>query len=228
MTVMSEHGIQFDNLVILYSQESPLPAARVLHLLVYAGVRDVRLMDGGMKKWKQMKLEASIESFVRFKPDSSYGTLMYTRKHKYLVSMDHVKFKLAFEPQTMQLVSIRTEDEYKGKTSGYSYIDKAGDIPTSLYGHAGINGDRNDMSFYLNPLDANCFEDWSIVKQIWIDQGISVDSPKLQTIFYCGTGWRASLAWFYAYVNGMKNISVYDGGWYEWSSDPENKIEKRS
>jgi molybdopterin synthase sulfurtransferase len=81
MTIMSEHGIQFDTLVILYSQESPLPAARVLHLLLYSGVRDVRLMDGGMKKWKNMKFEASFESFIRFKPDSSYGTLMYTRKH---------------------------------------------------------------------------------------------------------------------------------------------------
>jgi molybdopterin synthase sulfurtransferase len=83
--------------------------------------------------------------------------------------MDHVKFKLAYEPHTVQLVSIRTDEEYKGKKSGYTYIEKAGDIPTSLYGHAGIDGDRNDMSFYLNPLDSNCFEDWSIIKQMWID-----------------------------------------------------------
>lgn len=77
------------------------------------------------------------------------------------------------------MISVRTEDEYLGKTSGYSYISQAGDIPTSLYGHAGCNGDRNDMSFYLNPLDSNCFEDWSIIKHMWIDAGISLDSPHL-------------------------------------------------
>lgn len=98
MTLMSEHGIQFDTLVILYSQDSPLPAARVLQLMLYVGVRDVRLMDGGMKKWKAIKLEGSFENFVRFKPDSGYGTLMFTRKHEYICSMDHVKFKLAYEP----------------------------------------------------------------------------------------------------------------------------------
>ena len=42
--------------------------------------------------------------------------------------------------------------------------------------------------------------------------------------FYCGTGWRASLAFFYAWVMGWERISVYDGGWYEWSSDPANPV----
>ena len=36
------------------------------------------------------------------------------------------------------------------------------------------------------------------------------------------TGWRASEAFFYAWLMDWKQISVYDGGWYEWSSDPKN------
>ncbi|WP_241149095.1 sulfurtransferase [Photobacterium sanguinicancri] len=40
--------------------------------------------------------------------------------------------------------------------------------------------------------------------------------------FYCGTGWRASETFFYAYVMGWKDISVYDGGWYEWSGIKTN------
>lgn len=47
--------------------------------MIYTGVRDVRLMDGGMKKWKAMKLEGSLDEFVRYKRDSAYGTLMFTR-----------------------------------------------------------------------------------------------------------------------------------------------------
>ena len=46
--------------------------------------------------------------------------------------------------------------------------------------------------------------------------------PDRQTIFYCGTGWRASLAFFYAWLMGWERIAVYDGGWLEWSSDPAN------
>jgi thiosulfate/3-mercaptopyruvate sulfurtransferase len=40
--------------------------------------------------------------------------------------------------------------------------------------------------------------------------------------FYCGTGWRASLASFYAWVMNWEGISVYDGGWLEWSTHPDN------
>ncbi|MFC2662497.1 MAG: rhodanese-like domain-containing protein [Eubacterium sp.] len=36
--------------------------------------------------------------------------------------------------------------------------------------------------------------------------------------FYCGTGWRASIPFLLCYQAGFKNISVYDGGWYQWQS----------
>ena len=42
--------------------------------------------------------------------------------------------------------------------------------------------------------------------------------------FYCGTGWRASEALFAAYLMGFEKISVYDGGWHEWSANPTNPI----
>jgi len=43
--------------------------------------------------------------------------------------------------------------------------------------------------------------------------------------FYCGTGWRASEAFLYACWLGWKNISIYDGGWLEWSAQADNPIE---
>ena len=48
--------------------------------------------------------------------------------------------------------------------------------------------------------------------------------PDQQVSFYCGTGWRASETFMYARAMGWKNVSVYDGGWYEWSSDPKNPV----
>ena len=35
--------------------------------------------------------------------------------------------------------------------------------------------------------------------------------------FYCGTAWRSSLAWFYAYMMGYPRISNFDSSWFEWS-----------
>ena len=53
----------------------------------------------------------------------------------------------------------------------------------------------------------------------WAEAGITADK---WVAFYCGTGWRASETWFYAYLQGWQRIAVYDGGWFEWSQDPVN------
>ena len=57
------------------------------------------------------------------------------------------------------------------------------------------------------------------ILDFWRANGIT---PQRHNAFYCGTGWRASLAFFYAWLMGWDDISVYDGGWLEWSSDPAN------
>ena len=52
------------------------------------------------------------------------------------------------------------------------------------------------------------------ISALWRQAGIE---PGQRTAFYCGTGWRASLAFFYAWLMDWERISVYDGGWCEWS-----------
>ena len=51
--------------------------------------------------------------------------------------------------------------------------------------------------------------------------------PDQQTVFYCGTGWRASLACFDAWLMNWQRIGVYDGRWCEWSADPASPVVRR-
>jgi thiosulfate/3-mercaptopyruvate sulfurtransferase len=88
IAVITESGIAFDTLVVLYSRENPLPAARILHIMLYIGVKDVRLMDGGLVQWQKMQYEVTYEPYTKFKSESSYGTLMFTRLHSYFSSID--------------------------------------------------------------------------------------------------------------------------------------------
>ncbi|MCK9422050.1 MAG: L-histidine N(alpha)-methyltransferase [Bacteroidales bacterium] len=60
------------------------------------------------------------------------------------------------------------------------------------------------------------------IAENWIKSGIT---PDKHLAFYCGTGWRGSEAWFNAWLMGWPRVSVYDGGWFEWSSDPDNPVE---
>lgn len=68
----------------------------------------------------------------------------------------------------------------------------------------------------------NKIRNGSEVLKYWKAEGITPD-PKLS--FFCGTGWRAAEVLVYADVMGLKNISLYDGGWNELSNNPANPIE---
>src|SRR6476661_577159 len=106
-----------------------------------------------------------------------------------------------------------------GETPGYSYIPAKGDIAWAVWRRSGNDEDINSMSEFHD--GHGRMQTASRICQMWRSKGIC---PDKQTVFYCGTGWRASLAFFYAWLMNWKRISVYDGGWCEWSRDPDNPV----
>ena len=64
--------------------------------------------------------------------------------------------------------------------------------------------------------------DYHEIEAKWRESGITLDK---RGAFYCGTGWRASEAFFYAYLMGWKKVALSDGGWLERSQDEANPIE---
>jgi thiosulfate/3-mercaptopyruvate sulfurtransferase len=209
------HGIRHDVTVVLYGR-NVLAAARVAHLLLYAGVADVRLLDGGFAAWQRAGLPLEPGPPRRHPAAADFGTTLPARPD-YLVDMARVRGLLARGDAT--LVSIRTWHEFVGKTSGYSYIDARGDIPGALWGRAGIEGDVNSMAAFHRA--DGCMKPAQDIRAMWRSAGIHAGRP---TVFYCGTGWRASLAFFYAWLMHWERIAVYDGGWCEWSRDGANPI----
>src|SRR5438132_1512479 len=120
---------------------------------------------------------------------------------------------------TAALVSVRTWNEHIGKSSGYNYIAPAGRIAGDVWGNCGT--DAYHMQHYRN-VD-NTMRAYPEIAANWKEAGITGDK---WVAFYCGTGWRASETWFYAYLMGWPRIAVYDGGWFEWSQNPiTNPIE---
>ena len=116
------------------------------------------------------------------------------------------------------LVDIRSWKEFIGDSSGYKYIGKKGHIKGAIFGNSG--SDAYHIENYRN-IDQRMRE-FNEIEQIWQLKGITKNK---YIAFYCGTGWRASEAYFYAYLMGFTNISIYDGGWYEWSRYNEDLIE---
>lgn len=205
------HGFSKDATVILYGRDN-MAAARAAAVLMYMGIDDVRLLNGGWSAWEGKETEALFNS-----PKPATVELSEPTHPEYVTSIDRAKELLA-DQQGSSLVSIRTWPEFIGHTSGYSYIEPKGRIKGAKWGQSGE--DSHSLAAFRN-IDGTMLAP-EIVEDRWQRWGINRSQ---NVAFYCGTGWRASEVFFYTYVAGWKNISVFDGGWYEWSSDVNNPTE---
>jgi thiosulfate/3-mercaptopyruvate sulfurtransferase len=219
-------GITTDTTVIVYGRDTvgeanekwpgrragQIAATRALMILRYAGVDDVRLLDGGYDWW--VNAGHPVETAIRTpEPVERFGVQIPLRP-EVIVDLPEAKQILA-DRDGAALVSVRTWKEHIGRVSGYNYIGPAGRIAGDVWGNCG--SDAYHMQHYRN-VD-NTMRAYPEIAANWGEAGITGDK---WVAFYCGTGWRASETWFYAYLQGWERIAVYDGGWFEWSADPVN------
>jgi thiosulfate/3-mercaptopyruvate sulfurtransferase len=181
---------------------------------MYAGVEDVRLVDGAFNAWLAAGYEVDTQEH-KPTPAQAFGAEIPARPG-YMVDLEEAK-ELIADPGGV-LVSIRSWPEFIGENSGYHYIGPRGRIAGAVWGNCGT--DAYHMQNYRN-MD-NTMRDYHEIEVTWREMGIT---PDKRVAFYCGTGWRASETFFYAYLMGWPSVAVYDGGWFEWSSDPSNPVE---
>jgi thiosulfate/3-mercaptopyruvate sulfurtransferase len=225
-TALVALGVTRDTTVVLYGRDTEghanekwpgrragqIAATRALMILRYAGVDDVRLLDGGYDWWVQGG--NPVETVERVPtPVPAFGATIPVRP-EVIVDIDEAKEIIA-DRDGAALVSVRTWREHIGMVSGYNYIGPAGRIKGDVWGNCGT--DAYHMQHYRN-ID-NTMRAYPEIAANWAEAGITLDK---WVAFYCGTGWRASETWFYAYLQGWERIAVYDGGWFEWSQDPIN------
>lgn len=211
--VLKKYGITKDTTVVLYSND-PFVAAddRVAIAFLWAGVSNVKSLSGGIDAWKKAGYELETTMNNPKGTDKEFGAVIPVHP-EYILSIEEVKEKLNND-KNFKLVSIRSKAEFDGETSGYGYIDRAGEPLGAVWGHDTDDGSYNN-------------EDGSVVGMEKLleylkDAGVKTEN---EISFYCGTGWRASIPFLIAYENGLKNISLYDGGWYEWQMDSENPVQ---
>lgn len=212
---MLDLGITKDTAVIVYSEE-PSGAGRVAFAYLYAGVENVKIIDGGKQAWIAANLPIEKEANTPT-PASDFGAEVPVHP-EYVLSMDAVNEKLKNEKDTFDLVSVRSLDEFLGKTSGYTYIDQAGEPKGAVWGKGGSDAYHDED--YTN--DDGTYISMDTLQAMYEELGITFDK---ELSFYCGTGWRATLPFLIMYENGYTDMTIYDGGWMEWVTDPENEVQ---
>lgn len=224
-----KHGITADTTVILYgkymnpdnadefpgSAAGDIGAIRNAFIMLYAGVKDVRILNGGFQSWQDAEFEISYTDEPK-KPRMDFGAVIPVHPE---LAVDTPQAKEMIASPVSELVCVRSWAEYIGEVSGYNYIQAKGRIPGAVFADCG--SDAYHMENYRN-VDHTTRE-YHEIAEVWKKNGIT---PDKHLAFYCGTGWRGSEAWFNAWLMGWPRVSVYDGGWFEWSNDPENLVER--
>ena len=225
---LEQHGIDANTTVIMYGKfmtpnnDDEFPGSAAGHIgairntmiMLYAGVKDVRVLNGGFQSWKDAGFTIETEDVPKM-PISDFGVQIPANPE---IIVDVPEAKEMIKSHDADIVCVRSWPEYIGEVSGYNYIEKKGRIPGAIFGNCGT--DAYHMENYRN-VD-HTIREAQEVAATWKSVDIV---PDKHLAFYCGTGWRGSEAFFSAWLMGWPRVSVFDGGWFEWSNGPENPFE---
>ena len=209
-----KNGITADKTIILYS-DNQLAAYRVFWALKWAGVKDVRVLNGNLSTWMDANLptETTVNTPI---PETHFGATIPANP---AIDIETPKEIMLAQQNGLKLISNRAWDEYTGKVSGYDYIPGKGEPQGAIWGFAGT--DSSNMADFYDP--DGTLRNPNEIFALWKTQGIEKGN---KLAFYCGTGWRAGVPWFMTHFAGWKDTLIYDGGWNQWQMDSVYPVQK--
>jgi thiosulfate/3-mercaptopyruvate sulfurtransferase len=200
--LLSERGISNDDTVVLYGGNNNWFAAYAYWYFKLYGHGDVKLLDGGRKKWE---LEA--RTYTKDVPQRAKTT--------YQASAPDLSIR-AFRDEVVQaigdknLVDVRSPDEFAGRLLAPAHLpqeqsQRGGHIPTAI-----------NVPWSKAANEDGTFKSDDELAKLYAEAGL--DNGK-DTIAYCRIGERSSHTWFVLKeLLGKENVKNYDGSWTEYGS----------
>ncbi|TDQ54903.1 sulfurtransferase [Actinorugispora endophytica] len=200
--LLSERGIANDDTVVLYGGNNNWFAAYAYWYFKLYGHENVRLLDGGRKKW-----ELDSRELVEEVPQRERTT--YTAKEQDN-SIRAFRDEVVAAIGTKDLVDVRSPDEFTGKLLAPAHLPQEvsqvpGHIPTA----------RN-IPWAKVANEDGTFKSEDELKELYTDAGVDLDK---EIIAYCRIGERSSIAWFALHeLLDIPSVKNYDGSWTEYGS----------
>lgn len=200
--LLSERGISNDDTVILYGGNNNWFAAYAYWYFKLYGHQDVKLIDGGRKKWELDARPLSTDKVER--PQTSY-----TAKEPDL-SIRAFRDEVIAAIGTKNLVDVRSPDEFSGKILAPAHLpqeqsQRPGHVPGAI-----------NVPWSKAANEDGTFKSDEDLAKLYAEAGL--DGSK-DVIAYCRIGERSSHTWFVLReLLGHQNVKNYDGSWCEYGS----------
>jgi thiosulfate/3-mercaptopyruvate sulfurtransferase len=220
LTTIGNAGITGDSLVVVvgrtvdpFAAYAVADAARAAITLLYAGVKNVALLNGGYDKWAA---EGRTTSTVAVKPTA----VTYTGavNQAMLVSKDYVADKIG----KSTIVEAREPDIYYGIiqepwTVRAGHIPSAKNLPAPWFW--AFAKDKKGVMTYGTWKNAHVIREMALA--------VLGEDASQEIIVYCGVGGYASPVWFaLTQMIGYTDAKIYDGSMQEWTADPNAPVVK--
>ena len=208
--LLQKVGVGNDTTLILYGDFNNWFAAFAFWVFKYYGFKDVRLMNGGRKKWLEEDRALTKDvptydkgSFKASEPDQSIR-----------VFLRYVQDTLGGKT----LVDVRSPKEFTGE------ILAPPEYPTEHAQRGGHIPGAANIPWAQAVSDDGTFKTADELKTLYESKNVT---PDKEVIAYCRIGERSSHTWFVLkYLLGFPNVKNYDGSWTEWGNMINNPIEK--
>ena len=198
----SERGIGNDDTVVLYGGNNNWFAAYAYWYFKLYGHSDVRLLDGGRKKWelesRELVTEVTARTPTRYQASDPDLSIRAFR--------DEVVAAIGAK----NLVDVRSPDEYAGRLLAPAHLpqeqsQRGGHIPTAA-----------NIPWSKAANDDGTFRSDDELRELYGEAGVDLSTD---TIAYCRIGERSAHTWFVLHeLLGVENVKNYDGSWTEYGS----------
>jgi len=201
--LLSERGISNDDTVILYGGNNNWFAAYAYWYFRLYGHQNVKLLDGGRKKW-----ELDSRELVKDVPDRP-RTSYHATDHD--IAIRAFRDEVVAAIGKLNLVDVRSPDEFAGRLLAPAHLpqeqaQRGGHIPTA-----------KNVPWSKAANDDGTFKSDDELRTLYGDQA-GLDFGR-DTIAYCRIGERSAHTWFVLHeLLDQPNVKNYDGSWTEYGS----------
>ncbi|MBV8896573.1 MAG: sulfurtransferase [Acidobacteriaceae bacterium] len=201
--LLSEAGVTPETTIVLYGDSNNWFAAWAFWQLKIYGHKDVRILNGGRKKWIADGHELTADA-------PSYAATQYRAQEPDLSLRAFLpQVQQAVQARAVSLVDVRSPQEFSGE------ILAPPGLPETCQRGGHIPGARS-IPWGKACNDDGTFKSYEELKALYKAEGIDESRP---TITYCRIGERSSHTWFVLkYLVGLPNVVNYDGSWTEWGN----------
>jgi thiosulfate/3-mercaptopyruvate sulfurtransferase len=210
--LLQRAGVNNNTKLVLYGDFNNWFAAFAFWAFKYYVFNDVRIMNGGRKKW--LEEDRSISKDIPQYPRGNFKASEPDKSIRVFLN----QMKEALGKENIAMVDVRSPKEFTGE------ILAPPEYPTEHAQRGGHIPGASNIPWSQAVKEDGTFKSVEELKQLYQSKGII---PDKEIIAYCRIGERSSHTWFVLkYLLGYPDVKNYDGSWTEWGNIVDNPIEK--